>query len=187
MAIRLESLFYLLSPYQLIYSEGGQAIGRRLWAGSLFNIPGAIGFGLLIPAVIGTVHKIRNLPFWILAVVPIIMCTLVIGWPKGLGALHFAEASVVLFVGLGVWFLLTLKNKWWLMAAYIINCIQLIFFGLYSYGFSTKVWLTNVTDLAIIVGLLGIVTACGVGVYMTASQTKRQPPRLLSLIRQILS
>lgn len=166
--IKIHNFFYLVSPYQLLTSEGGQGIGRRLWALTLFNVSGAAGLGLIIPSILGAIKKIRAVEFWILALVPIILCTLVIGWPKGMGALHFAQASVVLFMGLGVWFLAKLKNPWWLVGAFVVNAAQLIFFGLYSYYFRAGVWLTSLPDLLLLVTLAGILVLCGIGVYLLA-------------------
>lgn len=167
-AIRLESMFYLLSPYQIIIDEGGQSWARRLWAASLFNIPGAIGAGLVVPALLGAFKKIRDVPFWILALVPIILCTVIIGWPNGLGALHFAEASVVLFIGLSVSFLLKLRWKWWLPVAFLANCVQLVWFGIYSYGQSWRHWLGDPSDLVVLAFLVGVLVLCGWAVAVVA-------------------
>lgn len=163
LAIRLESLFYLMSPYQAIYSEGGQAVGRRIWALGLFSVPGALGLGMFWAALGGVFKKIRDLPFWILVLVPIIMSVVVIGWPKGLGALHFAQASIVLLIGLGAWFLLRLKRKFWLALAFLANTVQLVFFAVYSYNFQWRTWFTSFQDIVLLLCLVAIVGLCAVG------------------------
>ncbi len=178
-AIKLESLLYLFSPYQLLFSEGGQKLANRLWAGTLFNLPGAAGFGLMIPFFLGLVKQIRNLPFLIMALVPVVLCTLIIGWPKGMGALHFAEASVVLWMGLGVWFLFTLKNRLWLWAAFIVSVAQFIFFALFSYNFRVDGWL-NLQDIVQISGMLIIIAGCGFGFYIISSDNKKGAWQALS-------
>lgn len=169
--IRLDSMFYQLSPYQLIFSEGGQELGRRIWGLSIFSIPGSLGLGLAVAAFLGAFKRLRhNMAFWILALIPIVLCAIVIGWPKGLGALHFAQATVVLFAGLGAWYLLRLKNKLWLMLAYLIGVAQLIFFGLYSYDFAARAWLSDAQDLVLIVSMLVVIVVCGWLAYRIASK-----------------
>ncbi len=163
LAIKLDSLLYLMSPYQLLFSEGGQAMGRRMWAVGLFNVPGALGLGLIIPAVLGAFKKIRhNLPFWILALGPILITVLFLGAPRlVLGAMHFAEASVVLLIGLAVWFLLSLKHSIWLLLAFAANMAYAIWFMVYSYGFTISAWLGDISDLAMMFILVSIIALCG--------------------------
>jgi hypothetical protein len=170
-AIRLESIYYLLSPYQLIYREGGQDWGRRFWAFGLFSVPGALGVGLITPAVLGAIKNIKNVQFWILFLVPILLSVVIIGWPKGLGALHFAEAIIVLLTGLACWLLISLKNTVWVAAAYALNVIQLALFVIYSYtDRSVSSWLHNPTDLARLAYMTLLATGCGVVCYLTARQ-----------------
>lgn len=160
--IKLENLFYLLSPYQLLTSEGGQAIKVRVWATSLFSIPGALGLGLLIPIYIAALKKLRSLSVWILALTPVILSVLIIGWPKGLGALHFAEAVVILLCGLTISWLVTLKRRTrWLLLAYIVNTLQLVFFISYSYEFAVGNWFTNIGDILMLSLMLIIILFCG--------------------------
>ncbi len=159
--IRLENLTYLLSPFQLFTSEGGQDIGRRAWALGLFSIPGSVGIGLVIATVMGTIKRLQGIGFWILALTPVLLETVVIGWPKGLGALHFAEAVVVLFSGLGIAYLLKLRNKIWLLLAYAVNCVQLVFYVTYSFKFNTGFWLSNIHDMLRLLVMLAIVGLCG--------------------------
>lgn len=186
-AIRLESLFYLLSPYQLLVTEGVQEWGRRLWACSLFNVPGAIGMGLVIPAIIGAFKRIRDLSFWILMLVPIILCTIIIGWPNGLGALHFAQASVLLAVGLACWFLLRFKNPIWFTLAYLANVAQLIFFIVYSYGPSYTTWLTRPRDILLLGILATIVVACGVAGWLVTTDKQQKIGEIFATLRRKLS
>lgn len=168
LGIRLETLFYQLSPYQLIFSEGGQALGRRLWAFSIFSIPGSIGVGLAVPAVVGLYNKIREKDLLILIFMPLILCCLIIGWPKGLGALHFAEASVVLLMGLGCWYLLRLKNKVWLHVCFGLNVLQTVLFMLYSYNFVVSSWFTQPKALVGTLGMAIIIAGCAVALHRIA-------------------
>lgn len=171
LAIRLENIIYLLTPYQLLTSEGGQALGRRLWAVSLFNAPGAMGLGLIIPAIVGAWKRIRHIDFWILSLTPILACAIFIGWPKGLGALHFAEASVTLLMGLGIWFLLTRKKRaWWILLAYAINLAQTIFFATFSYGFRVGAWVSSFGGIIRVAMLMGIAITCGLLAFYLAQQ-----------------
>jgi hypothetical protein len=168
-AIKIRSLIYLITPYQLFFSEGGQAIGRRLWAGSIYNLPGAAGFGLMIPMFIGLAQKIRNVPLVIFTLAPTLFCVLLVGWPKGMGALHFAEASVAILIGLAVWFLLERKSKVWLWAAFAINCAQLIFFAMYSYNFNLRGWL-HPKDLACLFLMTVLLAGCAAGIYIVTTK-----------------
>jgi hypothetical protein len=172
-AIKLESLFYLLSPYQAIYSEGNTDVSRRIWALGLFSVPGAAGLGLLIPAALGAIRKIAGKGFWILTLTPILVCLLIIGWPKGLGALHFAQASVVLIIGLATSCLLMLSSKRWLLLAYIANASQLVIFTLFSFDFSVAHWLTNVRDTALLSVLISILIICGLTLWNVSYFLKR--------------
>ena len=161
LSIRLSNLLYLLSPFQLFTSEGGQSTATRLWASGLFSITGAVGFGLLIPAYLEVFKRIKSWLVWVFVLLPVILSTLVIGWPKGLAALHFAEAVVVLLSGLAVFYLLNVKDKRWLMAAYLLNVIELVFFTIYSYSYAAGVWFGNVRDLISLLIMIGLVTAAG--------------------------
>lgn len=161
-SIRLDTIYYLLSPYQLIYSEGGQAILRRLWAVGLYPISGSVGLGLLVPAVMGFIKKIKKLTMPILVLTPVISAAIIFGWrpPTNVGSLHFAQPIVILLVGLGVWWLTTLKSKFWLYLAFVVNVIQLVFFILYSYGFNVAGWMNNSRDIALIILILAIISCC---------------------------
>lgn len=170
--IRLESLFYLLSPYQAIYSESGQEAGRRFWALGLFSVPGAVGIGLIVPMVLGVIKQIKNYAFWILTLMPIILSTIVIGWPKGLGALHFAEASIVLLIGLACSWLVRARHVVWSMLAYLLCTAQLIIFLLYSYRDNTYSWLGSFKDICLLASMGLIVIACLIGIYFLNSKSK---------------
>lgn len=159
--IRVGNLLYLLSPYELFTSEGGQAGFRRIWALGLFSIPGALGLGLLVPAYLAVLKRIRTSLVWVFIFLPVLFSTIVIGWPKGLGALHFAEPIVVLASGLAISLLVGLKSARWLITAYILNVAQLIFFIAYSFSFATRVWFTNVGDIIRIVLMLGLIVLVG--------------------------
>ena len=45
----------------------------------------------MVPALIAFLKRLRGIGFWILVLVPILLESIFIGWPKGLGALHFAS------------------------------------------------------------------------------------------------
>jgi len=163
-AIRIESLFYLLTPYQLIIEEGNQTLFRRLWAVGLFSIPGSIGVGLVLPVILFIIKHMRTFKYWIFLITPLLLCVLIIGWPKGLGSLHFAQPVIVLLMGMGVAFLLSLKHKIWLFVAYIASTIQLIFFVTYSYHFSSLI--NNFKDVIQLAIMIIIVLACGATLYL---------------------
>ncbi len=170
--IKLQNFIYVVSPYQLLTSEGGQILQKRLWAFGLFSLPGAIGISLSIAAVCGFFRKLANLDFWILAIAPIVLSTFIIGWPKGLGALHFAQASVVLLCGLGVAYIVKLKWRYWMILAYSVSFIQLVYFMLYSYSYNLDEWLKKPDDLIAIFLLICIASYCGLAVHRIYNQEK---------------
>lgn len=179
--VRVNNLFYLLSPYQLLTSEGNQEVGRRLWALSLFSTTGALGVGLLIPVYLAIFKVIRKTSYWIFVLTPVVLSVIIIGWPKGLGALHFAQPVVVLFTGLAIAFLASLKNTVWTMLAYIANVVQLAFFLLYSYGFGAQIWLRSLESSVAILVLITIAAVCGM---LTYSITTRKSNLLVEVIGQ---
>lgn len=178
--IRIENFVYLFTPYQLFTSEGGQDASRRIWALGLFSIPGSIGFGLLIPVFIATVKRLRGVAFWILVVGPVVFSTIVIGWPKGLGSLHFAEAVVVLLTGLSVYYLSKQKKVIWLLLAYAANSVQLLFFVTYSYGFHVSSWL-DLKDIILSAILLGLMGISGYGIYSVSHKRSTKVSRFMGL------
>jgi hypothetical protein len=113
-----------------------------------------------VPAVVGLYKKIREKDLLILIFMPLILCCIIIGWPKGLGALHFAEASVVLLMGLGCWWLLRLKNKIWVELCFGFNVIQAILFMTYSYNFAISSWFTQPKALMGTLGMAAIIGGC---------------------------
>lgn len=164
-AIRLDSLFYLLSPYPLIYKEGIQTFIQRFWAFSILTIPGSIGLGLIVPALIGIFKKIKEFAFLILVAVPLVLSVVVIGWPKGLKSIHFAEAIIVLGIGLGCWVISKL-NPLWTFIAYAFSILQLVLFTLHSYPPGAMgVWLHRPADAVVLFGMVAIVVACAIGSY----------------------
>jgi hypothetical protein len=172
-AIKLDFLYYLFSPYQLIMSEPGQTLKRQLWAVGLFSVSGALGLGLLIPLVLAgwraIFNKLLPLQYWIYAIVPVVLCTVIIGWPKGLGAMHFAQAVVVLFTGLAIHYLLHLKQRIWLLLAFAVNAVYLGYFIAFSFGFSVRDWLRSPSDLVSLVILAVVTIAYGYGVFWIAN------------------
>lgn len=172
--IRIDNLIYLLTPYQLLTSEGGQNIATRIWTLSLYSIPGALGLGLIIPAILGILSKLRSWALASLMFVPVIMCTLVIGWPKGLGALHFAEAVVLLLTGYGVLFLSKLKSRAWIIAAFTVNILQLVFFISNSYRYATGKWFTVPGSLVIVILMSLIVIVSGYFVFRLSNSSENK-------------
>lgn len=180
LTIRLESLFYLLSPYQLIYSEGGQQLTRRIWAFGLYSIPGALGIGLILPAVISLLNKF-SLKLASLIFMPIILSVVVIGWPKGLGALHFAQASIVLLSACGISILLKSKHsKVLIRIAYLATLFHLIYFIGFSYGWEFSSWLNNYRDVAIILSILGTIATLFVMLNRQLNLTTKNRLRILT-------
>jgi hypothetical protein len=174
--IRLDNIVYLFSPYQLLSSEGGQTISMRLWALQLFSVSGALGLGLLIPTILAMFKKLRSWATAIFIFVPVLLCAILIGWPKGLGALHFAEGVVVLTTGLAIYFLDGLKRKFWLILAYAVNVVQSGYFIYYSYHFAVGKWFTNLENLVILITIIAIVVGCGRLIYIFS----RQPSKSLT-------
>lgn len=177
--IRLKSLLYMLSPYQLIFSEGGQELGRRFWALGLYSIPGALGIGLLIPAYASLIALFKK--YWqilILILMPVIFFALVTGWAltevDSEGAFHFAQAAIVLWSGLAIYWLLKLKWRWLVMVAYCLNALQFGFFLLYSYRFKEELWLRSLSDIACLVLMTAIFAGAG-WLIVAVSQGKKFP------------
>ena len=168
-SIRLENFVYLSTPFQLFTSEGGGNVAVRLWSLGLFSIPGSIGLGLLAPAILGIFKKFRDATLWILILTPVITSTIVIGWPKGLGAMHFAEAVTVLVCGLGVYYLSELKNRLWLFLAFAANSLQLVFFVAFSYDYAVGAWFRHPSDILSLMAMAAIVLFCGWAIYKTAT------------------
>jgi hypothetical protein len=102
--------------------------------------------------------------------IPILACLAVIGWEDGLGAMHFAEATVALLMCAGVAFLCSLKSKIWLLIAYAVGASQLIFLVFYSYGSAWRQWLHTPRDWVILLYVLGLTTGCGVWIAKLAAE-----------------
>lgn len=147
-SIRFDTLFYLLSPYDLIYKTAEQDLLRRTWATGIFSIPGSLGFGLVIPAILGIFKRIKKLDFWILVIVPILLAALIVGWrgSRAIASLHFAQAIIVLLTGLGIAFLLRLRTRLWLFLAIALNLSQLVVLVYYSYPESSWRWAAQASN-----------------------------------------
>jgi hypothetical protein len=170
--IRLINFIYLSTPFQLFTSGGGSSPTVRLWSLGLFSIPGSVGLGLMIPAIIGYFKKFRDSTLLILLFTPIISETIAIGWPYGLGALHFAEALTVLVCGLAVFFLTGLKSRLWLYLAFVINTLYLAFFVSFSYRSVVGPWFRHPSDLLILLSMVIIIGLTGWTIYKTAKGQK---------------
>lgn len=179
--IRLSNILYLLSPYQLFTSEGGQNLNKRIWALGLYSVPGALGFGLIIPTFLGFIKRLAKVEIWILALAPILISVVAIGWPKGLAALHFAEASVVLLVGLGANYLSKLSSKKWMVLSIVINVAQLVYFTLYSYNFKVGKWLINPQDILALILMVSIVILASYFIYQTTNRKQNSFRKLLNI------
>lgn len=155
--IRLESIFYLLSPYQVMFSEGGQALGRRFWAFSLFSIPGSLSIGTLFFSLVSLFKTqiLKKRDLIIISFLPIILSTVIIGWPKGLGSLHFAETSIIILTAFAACYLVGKKSIKFIIILFLANTIHMIFFIIYSFGESYRNWL-NVHDFLTIIACFTI-------------------------------
>jgi hypothetical protein len=166
---KAENVVYLATPYQL-FTPGDVSV--RLWSLGLFSIPGSLGFGLIIPAILGLFKRFRDATLWILILTPLITETFIIGWPRGLGAMHFAESMTVLLVGLGVYFLTGLKNRLWLYLAFFVSTIQLAFFVAFSYRNAFGAWFRQPSDILILLVMATIVGYTSWAIYKTANAKK---------------
>lgn len=172
--IRLYNLFYLLTPYQLFASQIGQTIARRIWAVGLYSLPGATGLALIVPAILAFFKRLANWRLIIFIFGPFIGETLLIGWPQGLGALHFAEASVVLLSGFAIHYLLQLADRRWLFAAFVGQVAILIYFILFSYDFPYSLWMHSIHAGEILATMSVVITFVGWMVYVSATHTSLQ-------------
>ncbi len=143
LGIKIESLYYLVAPYQLI-SEHGKIL-NQLWAVSIYSIPGAVGLGLFLFSYANLAVRFKKDYRYIISFIfiPILACVTVIGWPKGLGALHFAEALIPLLIAYGIH--LILKNKWNILflIVLLISFTQFAILALYGYNFDISTWLNT--------------------------------------------
>ncbi len=165
--IRLDTFFYLMTPYQLLRPEG-QTLLSRIWAMSLYTIPGSVGLGLFFPAMFRLFKSMKNkMTLIILIFAPIILTTLIIGWDnsRAIASLHFAQAIVVLLTAVGVYQLTLAKNRLWLIAVYCLSIAQLIFLIMYSYNFKTLPWLSNQGDVLILIVIAALEVAGGWIIY----------------------
>lgn len=166
LGIKLDSILFLITPYQL-YHLDGQDLWRQLWATVIFSIPGAVGLGLAPFTLTALFTYWRQWQAEIISFLftPIIACVLVIGWPSGLGALHFAEPVVLLLMGLGVAFLARL-NRFWRFAVLALLLIQSGYILLYGFNFAIEGWLSSIR------GILLVSIALAIIVWATRSYLK---------------
>jgi len=155
--IRLQNIFYLLSPYQLFSAKLNGTLPATFWALSLYSIPGALGIGLMPVVFVAAFKKLADWKFWILAIFPVLFEVVIIGWPRGLGALHFAEASVVLLMGVSIHLLTRLNKSYWLLLAYLLNVGGLVLFITFSYHFAIRGWFNTIFHTAITFAIIGLV------------------------------
>ncbi len=155
-SIKFESITFLISPYQLIVEDVGQSLIRKLRVFTLFSVPGSLGVGLFVPVVIAAFKKLATAKFLILTLAPILFAVLLIGWPRGLGSFHFAQTSVALLVGLGLFYLVKLRSLPILLVVLGLNVLQLLAFMLLSYNFAITEWI-NLRDLVAIFIIMGVI------------------------------
>lgn len=135
-SIKFQSLQFLLLPYQFIY-ERMQGIFRALWATSLFSLFGAVGIAIYPLSIFEIIKKFGKYKELIIAMIvfPIAMAILIVGWPKGLGVLHFAEPTVILLMGFGAALLLRL-NKTLAFSIVIMLLLQTLTNLFFGYNFT---------------------------------------------------
>lgn len=158
-SIRFDTLFYLLTPYDLIYKTANQDIWRRVWATGIFSVPGSLGFGLVIPVIIGIFKKLQKLDYWVLVLAPILCSAAIVGWrgSRAIASLHFSQAIIVLLTGLAIACMLSFKHKIWLYFILVVQVLQLLFMMLYSYDFHASTWLNSIGDILGVTIIFGII------------------------------
>lgn len=156
-AIRLRSFMYLLTPYSL-YAPGSEILSKRIWAAGIFPITGAVGLGMVIPTLLGLIYRIRQYPIWILLITPLLLIAIIFGWsyPGSIAAIHFAQPIVVILIGCGSWYLLQLKTRLLLPAAFFTSLVYTIYFMAYSYDFAVNGWLTTPKSVISLMGIAAI-------------------------------
>lgn len=166
-SIRFDTLSYLITPHDLIYAKGETSWWVRLWAVGLFSIPGSLGFGLIVPSILGAMKRIKHIDLWIMSIIPILLAAGIIGWrgSRTIASLHFAQATIVLLTGLGVSYLIGHRRKFWLILAFLVNIAQLVFTVLFSYAFREEAWL-NMADLSRLFVMAAIVVFTGICMFI---------------------
>lgn len=179
-SIRFDTLFYLLTPYDLIYKLGNQDIFRRIWAVSLYSVPGSLGLGLVIPTILGAIKKIQKLDFWILVSVPILLSAAIVGWrgSRAIASLHFAQAIIVLLTGLAIAYLLSRKKMLWLWIVFTLQLAQLVFYLAYSFPGITAEWVFKPSNAIVLTIMLSITSFSAI---MIRNTVKNKLPKWLFL------
>lgn len=181
-SIRFDTLFYLLTPYDLIYKTGDQDFIRRLWATGLYSIPGSLGLGLIFPAIAGAIKRLAKYDFWVLIATPVLLSAGIVGWrgSRAIASLHFAQAIIVLLTGLAVAFTLQLKGKIRRPLIYSLCTLKafgLVFLIYFSYPDISKQWMFNWSNFIPLIMTTFII--CLV-FYLIYSSMKNKLPRWLS-------
>ncbi|HSX45314.1 MAG TPA: glycosyltransferase family 39 protein [Candidatus Saccharimonadales bacterium] len=179
-SIRLDTLFFLMSPYNLIYSSGGQTILRRIWSFGILSIPGSLGVGLVIPTIMGIIQKFKQIDLWILIFVPILMADLIVGWrgSRAIASMHFAQASIVLLTAVSVSFLVKLKNKLWFWLVMAATIAQFVYFILFSYNFRESAWLHDLPSLGSLILMASIIIF---SIYAAYQLMRNKAPKWLGV------
>lgn len=145
--IRLENILYLLAPSQLF--AAGQGVVMKLYSVSLYSVPGSVGLGLMLPSYVAFL-KVKMPSLILLILAPIILGALYVGWPHGLGAIHFGQAVAVLLTGLTITYLRKFSKKV-MTGAFGICFIQLVYFMLDCYRFTVSPWFSSLRDLVLLI------------------------------------
>jgi len=155
---KLQSLAFLVLPFQFIFEKA--SLLEKVATSTIFSLPGAAGLAIIPLSVWGIVTNLKKtrILFFGIIFIPLLCAISLIGWPKGLGALHFAQATVVLLIGYAASRLIKLRDI--MKAAILILLIaQLIMFSLYSYSVS----IPHLSDLnlRVITLLFGLISIYG--------------------------
>lgn len=172
---KLSALFYLLSPYQLIFSENSK-FDFRVWGLGIYSVPGTLGPGLIIALLLGLIRRVRmpNRATWLFILLPVILLVVLFGSPRaiGFGAVHFGQALLVPLIGYSVYSLTTLKrySNQAIWMTFVLNVIFLLYYLLYSYDFSLTTWVRSIGDVSSILLFLLIIMLYCVGLFVLVSK-----------------
>jgi hypothetical protein len=178
-SIRFDTLFYLLSPYDLIYKNANQDMLRRFWATGLYSIPGSLGLWMIVPTLLGAIKKLVKLDYWILVLTPILLSAAIVGWrgSRAIASLHFAQAVIVMLTGLAFAYLVKMKFKYKIWLIYLVFVLQIFNLGFlifYSYpGIGLNWFITRGNILP----LISIFIICSSVLYIAFLAMKRKAPK----------
>lgn len=172
--IKLQTLWYLISPVEHDYISA-KDVTQYVWVLTLYSIYGAVGIVLGAFAYFG-VYRLWKTMFSLITgviILPIIVTTLMIGWPKGLGALHFAEATVALLTLMAIQVLRQFSNRWLSFFVIITQFIQFWTVLLMVYGFQPISWSYSYSSVGIVTILVLLTTSLVIVLPVQISKSKR--------------